>query len=173
MVTTRSSINIVAAFGLALGAVLGMAGTFVAQPNIQALLWAIDGAGLVMAAALLALKYFRTGDDLVSGGFLVFAIAEAVLMSETAAGPTASVPAFAAGTALWAVALLLISIPRKFVLPVRLLGLVSAILFAIISARIFWGEQLLPTSAPLPFYAYPFLVMTFMGWIWSLLREKA
>src|SRR5690606_6583228 len=86
MVTTRSSINIVAAFGLALGAVLGMAGTFVAQPNIQALLWAIDGAGLVMAAALLALKYFRTGDDLVSGGFLVFAIAEAVLMSETAAG---------------------------------------------------------------------------------------
>jgi hypothetical protein len=173
MVTTRSSINIVAAFGLALGAVLGMAGTFVAQPNIQALLWAIDGAGLVMAAALLALKYFRTGDDLVSGGFLVFAIAEAVLMSETAAGPTASVPAFAAGTALWAVALLLISIPRQFVLPVRLLGLVSAILFAIISARIFWGEQLLPTSAPLPFYAYPFLVMTFMGWIWSLLREKA
>jgi hypothetical protein len=149
-----------------------MAGTFVAQPNIQALLWAIDGAGLVMAAALLALKYFRTGDDLVSGGFLVFAIAEAVLMSETAAGPTASVPAFAAGTALWAVALLLISIPRQFVLPVRLLGLVSAILFAIISARIFWGEQLLPTSAPLPFYAYPFLVMTFMGWIWSLLREK-
>jgi hypothetical protein len=173
MVTTRSSINIVAAFGLALGAVLGMAGTFVAQPNIQALLWAIDGAGLVMAAALLALKYFRTGDDLVSGGFLVFAIAEAVLMSETAAGPTASVPAFAAGTALWAVALLLISIPRQFVLPVRLLGLVSAILFAIISARIFWGEQLLPTSAPLPFYAYPFLVMTFMGWIWSLFREKA
>jgi hypothetical protein len=173
MVTTRSSINIVAAFGLALGAVFGMAGTFVAQPNIQAVLWALDGAGLVMAAALLTLKYFRTGHDLVAGGFLVFAIAEAVLMSGTAAGPAASVPAFAAGTALWALALLLISIPRQFALAVRLLGTVSAILFAIVAARIFWGEQLLPTSSPLPFYAYPFLVMTFMGWIWSLLREKA
>jgi len=166
-------INIIAAVGLALGAVFGMAGTFAAQPNIQALLWAIDGAGLVMAAALLTVKYFREGHDLVAGGFLVFAIAEAVLMSGTAAGPAASVPAFAAGTALWALALLLISIPRHFALPVRLLGLLSAILFVVVAARIFWGEQLLPTSVPLPFYAYPFLVLTFVGWIWSLLRENA
>ena len=155
MVTTKNPINIVAAFGLALGAVFGMAGTFVSQPHIQALLWAIDGAGLVMAAALLTLKYFRAGHDLVAGGFLIFAIAEAVLMSGTAAGPAASVAGFAAGTALWALALLLISIPRQFALPVRPLGLVSAILFGIIAARIFGGEQLLPTSAPLPFYAYP------------------
>jgi hypothetical protein len=28
---------------------------------------------------------------------------------------------------------------------------------------IFWGEQILPTSTPLPFYAYRFLVMTFIG----------
>jgi hypothetical protein len=114
-----------AAFGLALGAVFGMAG--VTQSNVQALLWAIDGSGLVMAAALLTLKFFRAGHDLVA---VVFAIAEAVLMSGTAAGPPASVPAFAAGTALWALALLLISIPRQFLLPVRLLGIVSAILFA-------------------------------------------
>jgi hypothetical protein len=94
--------------------VFGLAGTFVAQPNLQALLWAIDSAGLVMAAALLALKYFKATADLVADGFLVFAIAEAVLLSSTAAGPAASVPAFAAGTALWATALLLISIPRHF-----------------------------------------------------------
>ncbi len=30
------------------------------------LLWAIDAAGLVMATALLALKYFRAGHDLVA-----------------------------------------------------------------------------------------------------------
>ncbi len=170
---SKNSINIVAALGLAFGSVFGMAGTFVAQPNVQALLWAIDGAALVMAAALLTLKYFREGLDFVAGGFLIFAIAEAVLMSGTAAGPVASVPAFAAGTALWALALVLISVPRQFALPVRLLGLFSAILFAVVAARIFWGEQLLPTSAPLPFYAYPFLVLTFIGWIWSLLRERA
>ena len=140
MVTFKNSINIMPAFGLGLGAVFGMAGTFVAQPNIQALLWTIDGAGLVMAAALLTLKYFRMGHDVVAAGFLVFAIAEAVLMSGTAAGPAASVPTFAGGTALWALALLLISIPRQFALFVRLLGLVGAILFATIAARIFWGE---------------------------------
>jgi hypothetical protein len=172
MITTKDPINLLAAFGLALGAVFGMAGTFVAQPNLQALLWAVDSAGLVMAAALLAIKYFRATADLVAGGFLVFAIAEAVLLSGTAAGPAASVPAFAAGTALWATALLLISIPQHFAMPVRLVGVASAILFAITAARIFWGDPLLPTAAPLPFFAYPVLVLTFIGWIWSLLGER-
>jgi hypothetical protein len=171
MLTTENALNSIAALGLALGALCGMAGTFVSQPKLQALLWAIDGAGLVMAAALLTLKYFRMERDLVASGFLVFAIAEGVLMSGTAAGPAGSVPAFAAGTALWATALLLISIPRQFTLVVRLLGLLTATLFAVVSARIFSGEELLPTSTPLPFFAYPFLVLTFVGWIWSLLRE--
>jgi len=43
---------------------------------------------------------------------------------------------------------------------------------AIVAVQIFWGEPLLPTSAPLPFYAYPFLVMTFIGWIWRLLHAS-
>jgi hypothetical protein len=171
MFTTKNPIDIIAAMGLGLGAVFGMAGTFVVQPAVQAVLWAIDGAGLVMAAAILCLKYFRMGQDIVAAGFMVFAIGEAVMMSGTAAGPAASVPSFAAGTALWATALLLISVPKNFAMPVRLLGVVSAILFSIVAARIFRGEQVLPTSAPLPFYAYPFLVMTFVGWIWSVLRE--
>jgi hypothetical protein len=67
--------------------------------------------------------------DLVASGFLVFAIAEGVLMSGTAAGPAGSVPAFAAGTALWATALLLISIFRQLTLVIRLLGLLTATLF--------------------------------------------
>jgi hypothetical protein len=61
MITTKNPINIIAAVGLGLGGVFGMAGTFVAQPTLQAVLWAIDGAGLVMAAAILSLKYIRTG----------------------------------------------------------------------------------------------------------------
>jgi hypothetical protein len=172
MTPAKTPLDILAAIGFAFGATLGMAGSFIAQPNLQALLWAIDGTGLVMAAALLALKYFRAGYDLVAAGFLVFAIAEAVLMSGTAAGPAASVSAFAAGTALWALALVLISVPRQFELPVRLLGLASAVLFASTAARIYSGEQLLPSSTPLPFYAYPVLVMTLIGWIWSLLHER-
>ena len=63
------SINIIAAVGLALGGALGLAGAMVTQQNVQAMLWAIDGAGLVMAGAMLATKYFRTGNDVVAGGF--------------------------------------------------------------------------------------------------------
>jgi hypothetical protein len=38
-------------------------------------------------------------------------------------------------------------------------------------ARIFWGEHVLPTASPLPFFAYPFLVLTIAGWIWTLLKR--
>ena len=149
-----------------------MAGAIATQQNVQAILWAIDGAGLVMAASLLAMKYFRTGNDVVAGGFLVFAIGEGlILLSAPAAGLTGSITAFAGGTALWGTALLLVSIPKLFAVPIRILGIVSAGLFILTSARIFWGEQLLPTSAPLPTYAYPLLVATFVGWIWTLWRE--
>jgi len=56
--------------------VFGVAGSVVVQPDLQAVLWAIDSVGLVMATALLALKYFRKRYDLVAGGFLVFAIGD-------------------------------------------------------------------------------------------------
>jgi hypothetical protein len=38
--------------------------------------------------------------------------------------------------------------------------------------RIFAGTHLFPTASPLPYFGYPFLVLTFIGWIWTLLREK-
>ena len=44
----------------------------------------------------------------------------------------------------------IVSIPRLFVVPIRILGIVSAILFIVIVARIFLGEPLLPTAMPLP-----------------------
>jgi hypothetical protein len=61
--------------------------------------------------------------------------------------------------------------PEGIPAPVRGVGVIAAILFIITSARVFPGEQLLPTTSPLPFFAYPFLVLTLLGWIWSLLRE--
>src|ERR1700682_6721343 len=104
-----AKINVIAAVGLALGGALGMAGAMITQQNVQAILWAIDGAGLVMATALLAVKYFRMGNDIVAGGFLVFAIGEGViLLSGPAAGFAGSIPALAAGSALWGAALLLL-----------------------------------------------------------------
>jgi hypothetical protein len=167
----NNPLNRLAVLGLALGGVFGMAGTFVGEPSLRSSFWAIDAVGLIVATALLAVKHFRTGNDIVAGGFLVFAIGEAVILSGTAMTLEGSVPSFAAGTALWAAALLMISLPDEFATGVRLLGVIAAILFAITSGRIFWGELLLPTASPLPYFAYPFLVFTFVGWIWTILRR--
>jgi hypothetical protein len=167
----RSPFNVVAAVGLGLGTVFGLAGSVVTPSSLRNISWEIDSLGLVVAATLLTLKFFRMGKDFVAAGFLVFAIGEAVMLSGTAGGLAGSVPAFAAGSALWAISLLLISIPREFPVLVRLVGIASSILFAITATRIFWGDQLFPISLPLPFFAYPFLILTFIGWIWTLLKE--
>jgi hypothetical protein len=165
-------LNVLAALGLALGAAFGLAGTVVEQPALRSLFWGIDGAGLVMAACLLAVKYFRRENDLVAAGFLVFAIGESVILSGAAAALSDSPPSFAAGTALWATALLLVSIPGEFPVLVRGVGIASAALFAATALLIFSGASLSPISSPLPFFAYPCLVLTFIGWIWILLREN-
>jgi hypothetical protein len=165
-------LNLLASLGLAFGGVFGLAGTVVESSSLRSIFWGIDGASLVMSTSLLAVKYFRRESDLVASGFLVFAIGEGVILSGAAAGLSGSLPSFAAGAALWATALLLISIPREFTILVRLVGTVSAFLFAVTALLILSGAALSPVSSPLPFFAYPFLVMTFVGWIWTLLREN-
>ena len=164
----KNPVNMVAVAGLAVGGVFGMIGTFVAQRNLQAAAWGLDGVALVVATALLAMKFFRKGNDLAAAGFIVFAIGEGIILVGTAMPLAESGPSFAAGTALWSAALVLTSVPQGFASWTRLVGIIGAILFAITSARIFWGEQVLPVSSPLPFFAYPFLVLTFVGWIWAL-----
>ena len=169
--TSDRTVNRIAALGLLVGATFGLGGTFAGSSQLQASLWAIDSVGLVVATSVLTLKYFRAGADVVAAGFLVFAIGEGVMLSGTAAGPSDSVPAFAAGTFLWAAALILISAPRRLPTWLRLLGAVAACPFAVTAARIYAGERLLPTSSPLPFFGYPFLVAVLVGWAWLLLRE--
>ena len=166
------NLRLLAAAGLALGAALGMAGTFAPSDSLRGLAWGIDGMSLVMASALLVIIYVRAGQDLVAAGFLAFAIGQGLVVSGSAMPLTASVPSFGAGLGLWAVGLALVSVASTFPLIVRLLGLAASVLFAIVAVRIFAGEQILPTSSPLPFFAYPVLVATMIGWIVTLVRAK-
>lgn len=172
MKDTTKILNVIASVGLALGGVFGLVGTFVGQADLRNIAWEIDGLGLIVATSLLAIKFFRKGCDAIAAGFLIFAIGESVMLSGMAAGLEGSVPSFAAGTALWATAMVLIGFPPVFSLWVRLMGFVSSILFFITATKIFWGQALTPLSLPLPFYGYPFLVITFIGWIWTLMREN-
>jgi hypothetical protein len=161
---------VLASIGLAVGGILGMAGTFAPSATLRGLAWGIDGVALVMAGAILTVAFYRMGQDCVAAGFLVFAIGEGLILSGAAMDLDASVPSFGAGSSLWATALALISIPPVFPFLVRTLGLIAAGLFVATALQIFAGVPLTPLSSPLPFFVYPFFVATFFGWIWTLLK---
>jgi hypothetical protein len=168
-----SILRVLAVAGLVAGGVLGMAGSMVAASNVRAVCWAIDATGVIVATVILALSFLRAGKMEVAAGFLIYAIGEGIMLTGTPMSLEASVPSFAAGTALWSAGLVLISVPCDFNIVTRLTGLVAAVLFGIVSLRIFWGNPLTPVARPLPMFAYPVLVLTFVGWIWTIVRHGA
>ncbi|MBL8988973.1 MAG: hypothetical protein JNJ80_22050 [Gemmatimonadetes bacterium] len=155
---------------LVVGALLGLAGSFAPSASLRGLAWGIDGTALIVGAAVLAVHFIRLGEDLLASGFLVFIAGEALVVSGSAMTLEASSPSFAAGAALWAAALVLISIPRVMPAAVRALGFLAAVLFAGTALQVFAGRGLTPLSEPLPFFGYPFLVLTMLGWAWWCLR---
>jgi len=159
--------------GLVIGAVLGMAGTFVPSAAMRGLLWGLDGIALIVATALLTMDYFRRGNDVIAAGFLVFVAGETLILSGAAMDLAASAPNFAAGVGLWAASLVLISAPGVMPSWLRVVAAVAALLFAAVAVQIFMGSSLTPLSRPLPFFAYPFLALTLFGWAWVEYRNAA
>jgi hypothetical protein len=169
---TNSRLRLIAAVGLVIGAVLGMAGTFVPSASLRGLLWGLDGTALIVAAALLTVDHFRRGNDLVTAGFLVFVVGEALVLSGAPMDLAASTPSFGTGAGLWAASLALVSAPRVMPPLVRAFGFVGSLLFAVVAVQIFWGRPLTPLSEPLPFFAYPFLAAALFGWAWVHYRGR-
>ena len=167
------NVRILAVIGLIAGGVLGMAGSIVTAPDVRAVCWAIDGVGVIVATAILALTFVRRGRMEVAAGFLIYTIGESIMLGGTAMSLDAGVPAFAAGTALWSAGLVLVSVPRVFAIWTRVAGLIAAVLLGVVSLSIFRGIPLTPIAHPLPFFAYPFLVLTFAGWIWAIISRGA
>jgi hypothetical protein len=166
-----SRLRLIAPILLVVGALLGMAGTFVPSANLRALCWGVDGTALTVAAALLTIHHVRRGNDLAAAGFLVFGVGEGLILSGSAMDLAASAPSFAAGAGLWAASLVLVSADRVMPPVVRAVGLVGSLLFAVVAVQIFCGNALTPLSRPLPFFAYPFLAATLFGWAWAHYRS--
>ena len=160
----------IAASGLVVGALLGMAGTFAPSASLRGLLWGLDGTALIVACALLTVQHIRSGNDLAAAGFLVFVAGETLILSGAAMTLEASKPVFAAGVGLWAASLILVGVSRIMPGLVNGIGFVGAVLFAIVAVRIFMGADLTPLSQPLPFFAYPFLAATLSGWAWFTIK---
>ena len=161
----------IAALALVIGALLGIAGTFAPSAPMRAIAWGIDGTALVVAAALLSVRYFRRGNDLAAAGFLVFVAAETLIVSGSAMDLVASAPQFAAGVALWSAALVLVGASGVMPRWISAVGFVAALLFALVAVQIFSGSALTPLSQPLPFFAYPFLAASLLGWAWVQYRS--
>jgi hypothetical protein len=162
----------VAAAGLVIGALLGMAGTFAPSAELRALAWAVDGIAIVVGSALLVVHHLREGNDQLAAGFLVFLAGETLIVSGSAMELAASVPSFAARAGLWSAALAIISASPVMPAFIRGTGAIASVLFAVTALRIFGGGDLPPLSEPLPFYAYPFLAITLFGWAWAHVRTQ-
>jgi hypothetical protein len=163
----------VAAGGLVIGASLGMVGSFAPSAELRGLAWGTDGVALVIASALLVVHHLRQGNEQLAAGFLVFLAGETLIVSGSAMELAASAPSFAAGAALWSAALALVSASSVMPAVVRVTGAIAAILLAVTAARIFGGAGLTPLAEPLPFYAYPFLAVTLLGWAWVHWRSRS
>lgn len=162
-----------APIALVIGAVLGLAGSFAPSAALRGLAWGVDGTALVMAAALLAVHHLRRGHDLLAAGFLVFGAGQTLVVSGSAMDLAASGPGFAAGSGLWAASLAMISASRILPTWMRITGVIAAALFATAALQTYAGQALTPLSKPLPFFAYPFLVATLIGWAWTHYRGDA
>jgi len=174
-ITQREDVRLrqIAAAGLVVGALLGVGGAFAPSASLRGLAWGIDGTALVVACALLTVHHLRRGNDLAAAGFLIFVAGEALLLPSSAMSPEAAAPFFGTGAGLWAAALVLVGVSNIMPRLIAGVGLLGAILFAIVALRTFQGTTLTPLSEPLPAFAYPFLAATLLGWAWVHYRDSA
>jgi len=163
-------LSLLASASLVVGGVLGMVGSF-SPPAVRSLTWGLDGTALVLGAALLTVHHIRLGNEQLAAGFLVFVAGQTLVVSGSAIELSASSATFGAGVGLWAAALALISASSAMPILVRATGAIASIMFAVTALQIYGGTALNPLSKPLPFTAYPFLVLTLFGWAWVHYRS--
>ena len=80
---------------------------------------------------------------------------------------------FGAGVALWAASLMLVSSCRLMPAWIRVVGVIAALLFAVVALQIFMGHPLTAQSEPLPAFAYPVFCVALSGWAWQHYRGDA
>jgi hypothetical protein len=163
-------LRVVAAAGLVVGALLGMAGSFTPSASLRSLAWAIDGTGIIVGSALLVVHHLRAGNEGLAAGFLVFIAGQTLVVASSVMELAASAPIFGAGAGLWAAGLALISASTVMPAFVRITGAIASVLLAVTAVQIITGGDITPLSKPLPNYAYPFLALTLFGWAWTHVR---
>lgn len=169
---TSNRLALLAAVSLVVGGVLGLAGSF-SPPAVRGVAWGLDGTALVLGTLLLAVHHVKLGNEQLAAGFFTFVAGQTLVVSGSAMELAASSPSFGAGVGLWSAGLALVSASSSMPVFVRATGAIAALLFAVVALQTFGGTALTPLSKPLPFNAYPFLVLTLFGWAWVHYRRAA
>ena len=163
---SKNRLHSFTAASLVVGGISGMAGSF-SSAAVRGIAWGLDGTALVLGTALLAVHHTKRGHEQLGAGFLVFVAGQTLVVSGSAMELSASSPIFAAGVGLWAAALAMISASSLMPVLARVTGFIASVLFAATALQTYGGAGLTPLSKPLPFFAYPFLVLTLFGWAWK------
>lgn len=163
--------RLVAAAGVVSGAVLGMAGGLAPIGPVQDVLYLLSSLGFIAGLVVLALRGQASGQTLPAAGFVIVALGEVAMMSgfNRATDPN-SAGAFAAGAALYAPGLLLVSLPRGQPWVARIAGAFAAVAFAahgiLRSSGVDLDYQDVTAMA-----GYSLLSVAIAGWVWHLFAE--
>lgn len=163
----------VAGGGVLAGAAFGLAGGFAPIGPMQDVLYLVSSIGFVTGLVVFALASHAAERALPAAGFLVLALGEVAMMSgfNRAVDPNSS-GAFAAGVALYAPGLLLVSLPRGHPIWSRVAGALAALPFGahgiLRSAGVDLDYQDLTASV-----GYGLLSIAIAGWVWQLRAASA
>jgi len=169
---SNNRLNLITVACLVVGGILGMVGSF-SSPTVRSISWGLDGTALVIGTSLLAVHHIKRGNEQLAAGFLIFVAGQTLVVSGSAMELSASSPTFAAGVGLWAAALVLVSTSSLMPVFIRVTGVIASLMFAVTTLQTYGGLALTPLSKPLPFFAYPFLVLTLFGWAWNHYRSDS
>ncbi|MBI2918838.1 MAG: hypothetical protein HYY01_12715 [Chloroflexi bacterium] len=159
--------------GLLTYVVLGMAGSaFDRGSSAQNILYAVSGVGLVAAGVVAAMHLVRRNHTIVASGFVILAIAEAMLIvGGVPSAATDYLASFAGGVMYYIPGLLLISLPSVMPLVVRALGVLAAAPWAVFAFQNLTGKA--PAfDAPVTVVGYILLSLAVIGWAISLARPE-
>jgi hypothetical protein len=158
--------------GVATGVGLGLAANAFEAGAARDAMHALSSMGLVVAAALLAIRMLRSGHGAAAGGFAIFAIAETMMWATGGPGQPGAEATFAMAVLFSAPGLALIATSPALAPWARAAGVVSAALFAVHGARYLGGADV-SSEDGLVGAAYLALVIAASGWAWSVRPARA
>ncbi|HEV2819336.1 MAG TPA: hypothetical protein VGW11_02405 [Solirubrobacteraceae bacterium] len=130
-------------------------------------LHALSTMGLVVAAALLAVRMARSGHGTAAGGFAIFAVAQTMMWATGGPSQGGAEATFATAVLFSAPGLVLVATSSALPSWARAAGAVAGALFAVHGARYLGGAEV-SSEDGLVGAAYLALVIAASGWAWSV-----